>query len=401
MLLPAPLAFLSLIVSAAGLLAADPALSEANANDATVSLPDLTNSQTPLPRAPETPPVMPNFQAGAARWYPPETPPEKWEWVELNTGEWLKGTIDGIRNDRMEFDSDKFDNVNLKMRDVIQSRSSRINTFVFTEQRVVIGVGQITAKEIVVESEGEERRFPREQLISLVVGNRNELRLWSGKVGIGVSSSSGNTNQMTANLQASLKRRGAFLRLEANYYGNFGQSNGETNVDNQQLMFQADLFIRDRFFLIPTIFEYYSDEFANIGLRVKPGAGIGYQITRRSELEWEITTVGLYQHVDFFSSPPGQERSFDSFAVSVATSTRWDITRDITLDSAYSLTVPTSRSSHLDQQAIVKLEIDVTKYLTLNSTLNWTRIGDPMEQADGEIPDKDDLVLSFGMELNF
>ena len=160
---------------------------------------------------------MPHFKAGAARWYPPETRPGKWEWVELNTGEWIKGTIDGIRNDKMDFDSDKFDDLHLKMSDVVQTRSSRTNTFVFTDQRVVIGIGQITPSEVIIESEGKELRFARDELVSSVVGDRSELKLWSGKVGLGVSSSSGNTNQMTANLQASLKRRGAFLRAEALY----------------------------------------------------------------------------------------------------------------------------------------------------------------------------------------
>jgi hypothetical protein len=391
-------ALVLLTLSTAPLLASDTPPPAASKAENTVSLPseqepeEVHHPSTPQPTA------MPNFKAGAARWYPPETRPGKWEWVELNTGEWIKGTIDGIRNDKMDFDSDKFDDLHLKMQDVVQTRSSRTNTFVFTDQRVVIGIGQITPTEVIIESEGKELHFPRDQLVSSVVGDRNELKLWSGKVGLGVSSSSGNTNQMTANLQASLRRRGAFLRAEAIYYGNFGQTNGTTNVDNQQVMLQADLFIRDRFFLIPISFDYYRDPFSNIELRVKPGAGFGYQIKQQADLEWEVTTAGIYQHVDF-DSP--DVPSFDSFAVLLATNARWEITSDITLDSSYSITLPTSKSSNIDQQAIIKLEIDVTKYITLSTTLNWTRIGDPMPLGNGTLPEKDDLLLSFGMDLNF
>ena len=391
-------ALVLLTLSTAPLLASDTPPPAATKAEKTVSLPSEPEPEEVHHPSTPPPPAMPHFKAGAARWYPPETRPGKWEWVELNTGEWIKGTIDGIRNDKMDFDSDKFDDLHLKMSDVVQTRSSRTNTFVFTNQRVVIGIGQITPSEVIIESEGKELRFARDELVSSVVGDRNELKLWSGKVGLGVSSSSGNTNQMTANLQASLKRRGAFLRAEALYYGNFGQTSGETNVDNQQVMVQADLFIRDRFFLITLSIDYYRDPFSNIELRVKPGAGFGYQIKQQADLEWEVMAVGIYQHVDF-DSP--EIPSYDSFAVSLATSGHWDITSDITLDSSYSITIPSSRSSNIDQQAIIKFEIDVTKYITLNTTLNWTRIGDPMPLLDGTLPEKDDLLLSFGMDLNF
>ena len=373
-----------------------------------VGLPEAQAAEGKAVSLPEPPkseksadPSKPAFLNGAARWYPPGLRPAKWEWVLLNTGEWLKGTIDSIRNDRMEFDSDKFDKIILKMKDVVETHSSRVDTFVFTDRRVIVGVGRVTRDSVLIDTDSGQQKFPRTDLISLAVGDRDEIRLWSGSASVGLSSSSGNTNQTTANLQASISRRGAFLRLDSSYYANFGETNGETNVENQQLMLEADLFIRDRFYLIPAIFEYYTDIFSNISLRIKPGAGVGYEIARTSDLDWHVSVVGQYQRVDYFSTPAGQNPTFESFAATVASQSRWDITSDITFSGNYSVTIPTAEGASPDQQGIFKLEIDITKYLTLNTTLNWTRIGNPTEQADGETPEPNDVSLSFGLGLDF
>jgi hypothetical protein len=404
--------FLGLLVSA-WLLSLGQAHMALAAAEGTVSLPQAGSDPEPEaepsahPSAhpsthPSThPSAPPTLSSGAPRWYPGEMKPAKWDWVLLNTGEWIKGTIDGIRNDRMEFDSDKFDDLQIKMKDVVRTYSVTRNTFVFTEQRVVIGVGKITRDSVVIEKESGPEVYPRQELISLAVGDRTEWKLWSGKTSLGISSSSGNTSQLNANIQASLRRQGAFLRLDTLYYGNFGQSNGETNVDNQRMSFQADLFVKDRFFLIPAVIEYYTDAFANIDFRVRPGAGMGYQIAQKTNVDWEVTVLGQYQYLSFISTAVGEPTTSGSFAVSAATKATWDITGDITLDINYALTLPTSGDSKLDQQATVSLEIDITKYLTVNSTLNWTRIGSPQQQANGAIPEKDDLAMSVGLGFNF
>ena len=396
--------FLALLVGA-WLLSLGQAQMALASEKGTVSLPQAGSDPEPEPEPSAQPSAQPSppptFNSGAPRWYPGELKPAKWDWVLLNTGEWLKGTIDGIRNDHMEFDSDKFDDLEIKMKDVVRTYSITRNTFVLTEQRVVIGVGEITRDSVVIEKESGREVYPREELISLAVGDRTEWKLWSGKTSMGISSSSGNTSQLNANIQASLRRRGAFLRMETTYYGNFGHSGGVTNVENQRMSFQADLFVKDRFFLIPAVLEFYTDAFANIDFRIKPGAGMGYQIAQKADIDWEVTVLGQYQYLRFNSTAVGEQSTSDSFAISAATNATWDITDDITLDTSYGLTLPTSGDSKLDQQATISLEIDITKYLTVNATLNWTRIGNPQQQANGAIPKKNDLAMSVGLGLNF
>jgi len=378
-------------------LAHHPATAEEGEDGKTVSLPDTSTEKS----TEDDPNAMPSFESGAPRWYPPKERPAKWEWVELTSGEWLKGTIKGIRNDSMDFDSSKFDDLTLKMKDVVQTYSSTVNTFVFTKRRVVIGIGRITKKEIIIETAAGEMRYPREQLLSLVVGDHNELRLWSGSLTAGASATSGNTNQTTANIQANLVRKGAFLRLQSNYMGNFGTTNDVSNVNNQQLTFQSDLFIYDRFYLIPFKFEYYSDEFSNISLRIRPGAGCGYQIFDQSDITWNVNGWALYELQESVSALANESSKFESFALSFTSTFSYDITSDITLSGNYVVTLATPDTNHVDQQAIVKFDVDITKYISLNSTINWNRIGDPVPLENGTVPKKDDLIVTFGASLNF
>lgn len=386
-----------LLIHVSFLLVLHPASGQEGSNEKTVSLPETKTEKT----SDSNPNDMPDFKNGAPRWYPPKDRPAKWEWVELTSGEWLKGDIKGIRSDKMDFDSDQFDELTLDMEDVVQTYSSAVNTFVFTHRRVVIGIGRITAKEVIIETAAGEMRYPRQQLLSLVVGDHNEWKLWSGSVTVGVSATSGNTEQTTANLQATANRKGAFLGLGFNYIGNLGSSDNVTNVNNQQMNFQSELFIYDRFYLIPASFEYYSDEFQNIDLRIRPGAGVGYKLLDEKDYTWTINGTALYELQESISSSQAGDSRFESFALGLKTNLEYDITSDITLTASYGVTLAIPSTSNVDQQIIAKLDVDITKHLSLTATANWQRIGEPVPLEDGTVPKRNDLILTMGASLDF
>ena len=54
-----------------------------------------------------------------------------WDWMRLNSGEWLKGHLKRMREDEIEFDSDKLDVVKFDWADVVEFHSPNINTYVF------------------------------------------------------------------------------------------------------------------------------------------------------------------------------------------------------------------------------------------------------------------------------
>ena len=42
-------------------------------------------------------------------WLPPEPRPEKFDWIQLKSGEWLKGKLEVLYDRKLEFDSDELD----------------------------------------------------------------------------------------------------------------------------------------------------------------------------------------------------------------------------------------------------------------------------------------------------
>ena len=192
-----------------------------------------------------------------------------------------------------------------------------------------------------------------------------------------------------------------FLGLKFNYIGNLGSSDNVTNVNNQQLLFQSELFIYDRFFLIPASFEYYSDEFQNINLRVRPGAGVGYELIDTTHFTWSLNSTAIYELQESISSVQSQASRFESFAIGLKSNLKYELTSDITFTVNYALTLAIPDTNHVDQQTIAKIDIDITKYLSLNTTLNWQRVGDPVPLEDGTVPKQNDLILTLGASIDF
>ncbi|HOK71968.1 MAG TPA: hypothetical protein PLM83_10980, partial [Bacillota bacterium] len=45
----------------------------------------------------------------AAPWQPPPPPPDDFDWIQLKSGEWLKGRIKALQEDKLEFDSEELE----------------------------------------------------------------------------------------------------------------------------------------------------------------------------------------------------------------------------------------------------------------------------------------------------
>ena len=54
----------------------------------------------------------------AASWKPPGVGHDGSDWVQLKSGEWLRGEIKYVQNKEVEFDSDELDQQTLKLKDV-------------------------------------------------------------------------------------------------------------------------------------------------------------------------------------------------------------------------------------------------------------------------------------------
>ena len=72
-------------------------------------------------------------------WTPPEPSAKEKDWVRISSGEWLWGTINLMRDESLEFDSEEFDVVTVDWVDIAEIRSARHMTYVLLDGTMVTG----------------------------------------------------------------------------------------------------------------------------------------------------------------------------------------------------------------------------------------------------------------------
>jgi len=102
-------------------------------------------------------------------WTPPKS--DKWDWIHLNSGEWLKGEIKYMRDRKIRFDSDELDDLDIDLadcRDVYMQRLSflRIESGETPEGRGVLR-GDLLEFETL---DGKKLEIARDDIISIVPG---------------------------------------------------------------------------------------------------------------------------------------------------------------------------------------------------------------------------------------
>ena len=83
--------------------------------------------------------VVANSPTNSISWKPPGVGPDGSDWVQLKSGEWLKGDLKYIQNKEVEFDSDELDQQTLKLKDVSKVYSAHRVFTQFVNQEPVYG----------------------------------------------------------------------------------------------------------------------------------------------------------------------------------------------------------------------------------------------------------------------
>lgn len=338
--------------------------------------------------------------AQQSTWQPPDPSPESKDWIKLTSGEWLRGTIDLMRDDKVYFDSDELDDLEIDWEDVAEIRSPRILTFTFMKGGVVTGTCMMRDGVIKVGTEAGVREFQRTDLLSMLEGKPRELNYWSLKTTLGVIARSGNSEQLDATAYVGLRREATRSRFDLNYTGNIGTVQKEENVNNHRIGSNFNIFMSRHLFLTPAAIEAYTDKFQNTDYRATIGAGVGYYLWRLSTFEWFLQLGGAYQAIQYVSVQPGEDRIVSNGAVTPILAVDWDITGDIEFELDYNsqIGVPDPKKSF--HFLFVLLSIELSEYLDLDTSAQWDHNEHPVADADGNVPKRDDFRLSFGLGID-
>jgi hypothetical protein len=346
-------------------------------------------------------PVPPPLESIAT---PDFAPPEKrddFDWVRLVSGEWLKGSIEGMRDDTLRFDSDELDLLNLDFEDVTGVVTTREHTVVFKDWTVATGTIALRGGIVRMRIGDEVRTFPRSDVEALIAGTPHEWNYWSGEVSAGATFQSGNTNQTDGSGTFELAREDAFTRGKLKYNGAYGKIGGDENTNNHRAQLKLDWFVSPRFYLIPLWLEGYKDEPQNIEWRLTPAKGAGYTLVDLPRFTWDVEAGVGYQYILYSEASAGDTRTDTQAAAIFATAWESDLTSDIELDGEYRMQLGLGNIRNTSHHFLTVLSIDLIYDFDLDLTFVWDRTENPLQEEDGRRPDRNDFRTTVGLGWDF
>lgn len=335
-----------------------------------------------------------------AGWRPPPPMPDDFDWIQLVSGEWLKGEIIAMYKKSLDFDSEELDDLTFDWEDIREIRSARTMQVAFLDDVIAVGKLYVDGEQIRVMGE-KDYQSQRSQVLSITAGEPKERNYWSGKVGVGINFRSGNTEQKETNGQANIVRRTPKNRIKFDYLGNFSESDGTSIADNQRVSTGWNRFLSDRFFISPVFGEYYRDPFQNIGSRWSLGVGAGYQLVDNSKVTWDVNAGIAYQRTTFDDVVEGEPESAETPALIIGTRYDNEITGWMDYFFDFTFNVVNQESGSYTHHLITGFQFDLIGDLDFDISVVWDRIQDPRANSDGTVPQKDDFRTIFGLGYSF
>ncbi len=337
------------------------------------------------------------------RWTPSAT---EFDWVQLTSGEWLKGEIKSMYSETLEFDSDKLDLLSIDMDDVRYLQSFLPILINIENTGSVKGVLNISEGQVSVVNSDQVRKFDSIEIISFAPGGESESDYWWVKFTLGADLRKGNTSQVDFTSKLSAKRRTAASNFFIDYIGNISKTDAlsdklEETINNHRINFNLDRYVTRYFFYTPLFGEYYTDTFQNIDKRYSLGVGIGYTLLNSDMTEWSVSGGPSYLSTKYISVQAGEERVIESGSLSLSTDYESEITDKMDFIFKYKIQLSKKEAGGYSHHIIATLENEITSDFDLDISIIWDRTGEPTVDQDQNIPEKDDFRLILGITYTY
>lgn len=339
---------------------------------------------------------------GPTPWAPPiPNSKDKTDWIQLKSGEWLKGEILSLRRRQLEFDSEEMNRLTIDWADVKVLRSPRINAVSYGDRSTVKGTLLVQDDVAIVTGPGGETRFFRRDIYSIVSEEERELNYWDGQLTLGLAAQSGNVNQVTMNTQAALNRRTALSRLALNYTGYYSEVEDVESANNHRARGAWNLYLTRRLYVTPLSLDFFSDKFQNIQYQLTPAAGLGYAIVDEPSIELDVGAGVGWRYTRFESVEVNEEEDDSTVSVLPLARLDWDVTKKVEIELRYLMEIGVPETRDTNQHLVATLSVDITGNLDLDVTFQWDRVGAPERDSSGSFPDNDDFRTTVGLSLEF
>ena len=123
---------------------------------------------------------------------PPEPGDGSSDWIQLTSGEWLKGRLHSMRQNRIDFDSEKLDQLTLKWKDVRAVYTAHSMAVMQQNNAVVTGPIRTVDGQLAMDN---GVRIDHDAVISIARSAERETDRWFGNVAVGFNLRDGNVDQ--------------------------------------------------------------------------------------------------------------------------------------------------------------------------------------------------------------
>ncbi len=339
------------------------------------------------------------------------------DWIELTTGEWLRGDLHWLRPKGLEagknvnFYSNKLDGLTLSWGSIASVHSPKVKSYKFKDNTTVSGKAMITKDLVIVETNEGVVTHPRSELASISEGPARERTWWSTMLSLGFSANAGNTSQGSLTTQWSLARQDGRSLAGLGYNGTVAYTDGELNVNRHLGTVDTALFLWDRVYLIPIDAQLLYDAFQNVKLRATPGAGAGVYLFNKTrerrkhtnQFEWDVQSGLGYQFLRLLSAATGVTNPQNDGFVMLRTHWKLEFLNDnveLTVDWRTNLVY--TRFGSTNHTGTADVSVEITDMFNFVTSFLYLRTRDPLPRADGTEPKPNDyqVVVSLAFKIN-
>jgi len=327
--------------------------------------------------------------------------PKKYDWIQTKSGEWFKGEIKAMYDDRLEFDSDEVGLYTFKFKDITQIKSFHIISVNIEGVASFSGIIRYKDKDITIIQGDKEFKFPSSQVVSLAKDGTSERHFWSGKITVSLDRRLGNKDKFDYSAKANLKRRTDHTRLNFDYLGRMSITDDIETANDHRLNEQFDVYLSRKFFWTPIFSEFYRDKFQNINQQYTLGVGIGYSIIDTQRIEWDVSGGPAFVYTEYVNVRAGGEDKSSSPAIELNTKFDIELNKMIDFIYSYKFTYTDNASGRYKHHMVTTFENEITGWLDFDVTGVWDYILNPEEREDGTTPYQNDfqILLGFGVEF--
>lgn len=328
-------------------------------------------------------------------WTPPLFDVQQWDWIQVDTGEWVKGRLKVLLDESVEIDSDHFDLISIDWEDVAYIRTGRVMSVLLEGGDIILG--RLTTESGKLMIGGEPVEF--EQVVGIASASPREFDLWAADVSVGLNFRSGNVEQKDLNTKVTLKRRTVKNSTRMSYTGNYSESSSEQIANNHSAEVTHDYRVSNRWFFRPVQAQYYRDPFQNRAAEWTLGFGGGYQIFDTPKLDWLVAAGPGYQRTEYVDVAPGEDRTIATPALLLSSFYDQELTDNIDILFEYQVTLTETKGGRAKHDFYTALDVDLTSRLDLRIAGSWKRIESPQPDSNGITPEKDDFTATLGLNL--